>query len=98
MVLRPLCQDVSRGIQQIDLDALAAGEIKRDRSLGQISQRHLDCELADFRELHGLGRDLQIESEPTQPRILVPAEQRLEKTDEEFDSTSFVYALAWPWA
>ena len=71
MVLRPLCQDVPRGIHQIDLDALAAGEIKRDRSLGQISQRHLDCELADFREFYGLGRNLQIESEPTQPRILV---------------------------
>ena len=71
VILRPLCQNIARGIHQIDLDALVAREIKSDRSLGQICQRHLNCELANFRELYGLGRDLQIEGEPTQPRILV---------------------------
>src|SRR5262249_50310611 len=65
------CQNITGGIHQIDLDALVAREIKRDRSLGQICQRHLNCKLANFRELYGLGHDLQIESEPTQSRILV---------------------------
>ena len=59
------------GILQINFDSLVRRKVERHRTLGQICQRHFDSELANFRQVYGLRRDLEIESEPAQPWIFV---------------------------
>src|SRR6266545_802363 len=71
MIVGPLCQDVARGIDQVNFDPLVRRKIERHRTLLQICQRHFDSELANLRQLYGLRRDLEIESEPAQLWIFV---------------------------
>ncbi len=48
VIVRPLRQNISSGVPQINLDPLVCRKVEANRTLGQIRQRHFDLELADL--------------------------------------------------
>ena len=71
VIVGPFSKDLLSGVHQINLDPLVCRKLEGNGTLGLIRQCQFNLELADFRELYSLRRDLQIECEAAQSRIFV---------------------------